>query len=171
MLKTITQALLVGIFLSVSSGTMKACSCGAPGQILKLRLSQGLVDPVYKDFATNYQGAIFVGRVTERKKLKLRDLDWYEYRVTFEVERYWKGVENSKMVVFTGIGGGDCGIKFKKGENYIVFANFLNGRWQTGICSLTMEGKFAPNVVKGLFLGEGEVPGPISSEPKLKPDY
>ncbi len=156
--KTIIDLILVGLFIAVTSGTVKACSCGYPGQILKLKLSQGLVDPVYKDFVTHYDGTIFVGRVIDRKKLKRRDVDWYEYRVTFKVERYWKGVDSPQIVVFTGIGGGDCGIRFIKGRDYIVFATVLKGQLRTGICTLTTEVRRAPNIVKGLYLGEGKVP-------------
>jgi len=151
--------IFVSLFLGVCLGTVQACSCSGAGQMLKLKLSRGIVDPAYKDFATYHDGTIFIGRVLQRKKVRMKDVDWYEYRVTFKVDRYWKGADRLEIVVFTGIGvGGDCGIRFKKGEDYVVFASVLNGRLQTSICTLTMEAKYAPNVVKGLSLGEGKLP-------------
>jgi hypothetical protein len=158
-MRILQTVIFVSLFPCVCLGTAQACSCGAQLQMLKLKLSQGSVDPVYQDFATYYDGTIFVGRVIQRKKLRRRDVNWYEYQVTFKVDRYWKGADSSEIVVFTGIGiGGDCGIRFRKGEDYIVFAEPLKGRLQTSICSLTLEARYAPNVVKGLYLGEGKVP-------------
>lgn len=151
--------ILVSLFLGVCLGTVRACSCSGPGQMLKLKVSRGIVDPAYKDFATYYNGTIFIGGVLQRKKLRMKDVDWYEYRVTFKVDRYWKGEDRLAIVVFTGTGvGGDCGFPFKKGEYYVVFASVLKGRFHTSICTLTMEAKYAANIVKGLSLGEGKVP-------------
>ncbi|MBP2241515.1 hypothetical protein J2Z40_002078 [Cytobacillus eiseniae] len=43
--------------------------------------------------------------------------------VLFEVSNTWKGVQQSQIIITTGLGGGDCGIDFKVGEEYLVYAN------------------------------------------------
>jgi hypothetical protein len=78
--------------------------------------------------------------------------------VTFKVDRYWKGTDSSEVIVFTGAGGGDCGIRFRKGDSYIVFAEMLEDKWRTGICSLTAESRYAERIINGLNLGEGKHP-------------
>ena len=75
------------------------------------------------------------------------------------MDRYWKGSDSPEVIVFTGLGrGGDCGIRFRKGDTYIVFAQMIEDRLQTGICSWTAEGRFAENMIKGLNLGNGKSP-------------
>ena len=44
--------IVVTMFIGVCVGTARACSCSGPGQMLKLKLIRGSVDPAYKDFAT-----------------------------------------------------------------------------------------------------------------------
>jgi len=60
--------------------------------------------------------------------------------VTFGVQKAWKGVATRHLVLLTGRGGGDCGVLFKTGVDYIVYA------WppgesgcQTSICTRTRE--------------------------------
>ena len=60
--------------------------------------------------------------------------------VTFGVEKAWKGVATRHVVLLTGRGGGDCGVEFQTGTDYIVYA------WppgesgcQTNICTRTRE--------------------------------
>jgi hypothetical protein len=62
----------------------------------------------------------------------------YGFEIEFEVTRTWRGPATSKMRVFTGRGGGDCGYPFTVGQRYLVYA-YGNPRdgWYTGICSRT----------------------------------
>ena len=49
--------------------------------------------------------------------------DKYLYAVKFKVERYWKGVRNSEIVILTNLPLGDCGmLHFREGEKYLVYA-------------------------------------------------
>ena len=120
-----------------------------------------------KAWLDDYSGVVFSGQVIKIKKVKVklpRGYDWQNYRVTFKVDRYWKGINSSEVVVFTGAGGGDCGIRFRKGESYIVFANLFEDRLQTGICSYTAGSRYAENIIKGLNLGEGRYPAQKSKQ-------
>ena len=64
----------------------------------------------------------------------------YGKEVTFGVAKAWKGVATRHVVLLTGRGGGDCGVEFQPGVDYIVYA------WppgdsgcQTNICTRTRE--------------------------------
>jgi len=56
-------------------------------------------------------------------------------RVTFQVDKYWKGVNNTEAVVYTGAGCCDCGVHYVEGENYFVIAHRTDGYLRTNICT------------------------------------
>ena len=60
-------------------------------------------------------------------------------RVRFQLLERFSGPAVENFELFTGMGGGDCGIGFKKGELWLVFAhrNSPSGRWSTQVCSRT----------------------------------
>jgi hypothetical protein len=60
---------------------------------------------------------IFQGTV--EKVEKLDDGIIYE----FLIEKIWKGDNSHKKNIKSGFGGGDCGIMFKIGKTYVVYAN------------------------------------------------
>jgi hypothetical protein len=48
---------------------------------------------------------------------------FYKYKYTVEIEEVYKGNRQEKVVeIFTGAGGGDCGIEFLVGSTYIIYA-------------------------------------------------
>ncbi|QTD41348.1 hypothetical protein [Sporosarcina sp. Te-1] len=52
------------------------------------------------------------------------DKDLHKGRtVTFQVDEVWKGIENGRIEIKTGLNSGDCGFPFVEGESYLVFAN------------------------------------------------
>lgn len=64
--------------------------------------------------------------------------------VTFSVEDAWKGVSSRQISLLTGRGGGDCGVEFKRGERYVVYAYPRHGDGcQTDICTRTREAAYA----------------------------
>lgn len=66
------------------------------------------------------------------------DPAWRERRVTLRVMQWWKGEQLERTIeVHTGLGGGDCGYPFERGQSYLVFASRANGTSYTGICSGT----------------------------------
>ena len=105
-----------------------ACSCivGAP-----------LCDTFWKT------SAVFVGEVTSITNAAQADPTkkaaglFARRRVRLRVERAYRGNATGEVEVFTGVGGGDCGFNFVRGERYVVFANAFEGRLTTGICSAT----------------------------------
>ena len=70
----------------------------------------------------NNQKLCFIGKVVD-DRVK-RSIKGYQSKsVLFDVTNTWKGVEQSQMIITTGQGGGDCGYDFKKGQEYLVYAN------------------------------------------------
>jgi hypothetical protein len=49
--------------------------------------------------------------------------EWPRMRVTFRVQRLYKGEARSEFQTITGLGGGDCGAIFAPGLIFLVFAN------------------------------------------------
>ena len=107
---------------------------------------------------------VFVGRVeTIRDRWTAFDKFWFRVRrlfndnakpqinyeryctehgleVTFAVQQAWKGVPSRRMVLLTGRGGGDCGVDFKPGTDYLVYAYPPAGDGcQTTLCTRTRE--------------------------------
>src|SRR5262245_38785209 len=72
--------------------------------------------------------AVFIGTAKE--------LSWIEFEekhddlvikrkqpvFSFSVDRAFRGVSGAKVAVLTGMGDGDCGYRFKIGEQYLVYA-------------------------------------------------
>lgn len=62
------------------------------------------------------------------------------FKVEFDVDRTWRGRPSRRVAVFTGRGGGDCGVPFEVGRQYLVYAHcHQNGDCFTIICSRTQE--------------------------------
>jgi len=56
-------------------------------------------------------------------------------KAVFQVYKLWKGPQITVISISTGEGGGDCGIDFIVGREYLVYASQNKGQWYTGICS------------------------------------
>ncbi|MEZ4789557.1 MAG: hypothetical protein R2811_06010 [Flavobacteriales bacterium] len=75
----------------------------------------------------NAAAAVFVGRVAGQLEVKLSSnpkgfRDVHMMRYTLVVEKNYRGVTVSdSVVVFTGMGGGDCGFRFEVGKRFIVY--------------------------------------------------
>lgn len=128
----------------VKTPTAFACSCVKPG------------DPREE---LEKSTAVFSGKVLDVN----RDSVGYAYKVSFDVEKIWKGVSRKTVVISTGLGGGDCGFEFTEGEIYIVYAygndvEFLS----TGICSRTHLLTSADTDIS--ILGKGESPASETSQ-------
>lgn len=173
-MKKMFMLLLFLCFFSNAAQNTYACSCSARSMNMKLQLSLGgQLSAENKVWFEQYSGIVFNGQVTKIKRVKVK---YYgdatsEYQVTFKVDRYWRGSVGSEVVVYTGVGNGDCGFGFRKGEGYIVFAEMLDNRLKTGGCSLTAGAKYEANILKGLELGEGEEPlkPSITTKPAKSP--
>jgi hypothetical protein len=111
-MKKISTLLLIvsfafGLFFVFTSSTTFACSCMKPGGV-KEELSRS--------------DQVFSGKVLEIKNEKSSD-GFTKKVVLFKVNQTWKGKKVSKIKITTGQGGGDCGYRFQKNHDYLVYAN------------------------------------------------
>ncbi|MEP7342984.1 MAG: hypothetical protein ABI977_34975, partial [Acidobacteriota bacterium] len=100
--------------------------------------------PDTKKWLKESDGAIFAGEVIKIEIIEIPlpdrpDSFYLKKRVTFKVSKGWKNADSDEITVFTGIGGGDCGIRFVKDEKYLVDAYKISGKLETGICSATQK--------------------------------
>ena len=99
--------------------------------------------------------AVFSGKVvsvTEKRNLSKS--------VLFEVTNTWKGVEQSQIIITTGQGGGDCGIAFKEGQEYLVYATESTMYGKKSLVSIICDRTNLLNSLKEdlKILGEGQPP-------------
>src|ERR1051325_1067474 len=127
---------LAALFLlPIFAGRTDACSCGSGETVCGA-----------------YQGAtaVFIGiplsdaPVTSQREVYAlgkgkETITYSEKLYRFTVEQSFKGVEGGEIEVQTGMGGGDCGYSFKKGERYLVYAylDSKTNRYHTSICTRT----------------------------------
>ncbi len=100
----------MGFIMFTEPAAVYACSCAEP-------------QPVSVQF--EHSDAVFVGEV-----LEVQEKRTLNGRITkaalFEVDRIWKGGTQSQVIIHTGSGGGDCGIYFEQGQDYLVYARHSN---------------------------------------------
>ena len=85
----------------------------------------------YKQWLKNFNGVAFIGRVVKIEKLE----NSYELKVTFEVERFWKGAETGESVIYTPKDGVLCGVNYVEDQSYFIIADSYGGRLSTDLCS------------------------------------
>ena len=131
--------------------TAHACSCA--------------MDPHAEAPAAALQraGAVFAGKVTRIYDV-LSGWTGLPVSVSFDVAQVWKGPVRQRTVIKTGSGGGDCGIDFRLGEDYIVYAYdagsdpLMKDGLAANICSRT--NLLAHAQVDLAAFGAGTVPPP-----------
>ncbi len=69
---------------------------------------------------------------------------YYHNEIIFKVHEWFKGATSATQIIYSGIGGGDCGFYFQEGEQYIVYATnegvYMElgfSKMQTNICDRT----------------------------------
>lgn len=118
-----------------------ACSCAMPGT----------VQEEYKKF-----DFIFFGEAITRQSNKIAQLFKLSnvnepYVTTFDVRAVYKGKVHETTYIYSGMGGGDCGIEFQAGTDYVVFARAgINGDLTASICSLTQQTHASSSVIVDL---------------------
>ena len=88
--------------------------------------------------ALQHNPVVFEGRVIRSRRARRSHGEYSRVvRVyTFHVTRWRKGTPRQVVEVQTGMGGGDCGIVFRRGRTYMVYAGTDDqGRLGTSICS------------------------------------
>ncbi|TBL79473.1 hypothetical protein [Paenibacillus thalictri] len=98
--------LVLSIMMSFKPSTVYACSCAQPQDVAA---------------QFNRSQAVFSGRVLEFKEQRHLNGSLTKAAL-FEVSHIWKGGSESKITIHTGTGGGDCGFKFEKNKEYLVYA-------------------------------------------------
>ena len=102
--------------------------------------------------------AVFSGTVRD---VKQNAMGYITKRVLFDVDATWKGIDDTQVVILTGGGGGDCGIDFKEGKRYVVYANHSKmygdeERLTSILCDRTATTASAGEDLE--YLGEGRPP-------------
>ncbi len=83
----------------------------------------------------------------------LAEMHWeFPRRVELDVIESFSGPAGKRFVLYSGLGGGDCGVDLKLGQEYLVFAHRTaqSGRWVASICGGTRRFRFAAEDVKTL---------------------
>ena len=123
MRKAITFSLALIGWMLLSAPLALGCDCNPP---------PGVVQSLEK------AKAVFVGKVISVKKTDKNCPALCQVNVLFEVEESWKGVDEKRVVVSTGHGFGDCGVGFKRGRRYLVYAGgAVATRYSASVCSRT----------------------------------
>jgi hypothetical protein len=104
---------LLAFLIAVLSQSSLACKC--------------LGEPEYD--------AVFEGRVDN---IKTNIKDHYN-EVRLSVTRVTKGAIAQEITIFTPMPVVLCGVPFEVGKSYVVYANFLRGRFETMYCYGTKE--------------------------------
>jgi hypothetical protein len=99
--------LMMGMMITLMPSHAYACSCA---ERLSVEEQLSLSDEV------------FSGRVLAVKHDRKLNGS-VTNSVRFEVSQIWKGGSESQIFVHTGQGGGDCGIHFEEGQEYLVYAH------------------------------------------------
>lgn len=86
--------------------------------------------------AKKHAEGVFVGKVTRSERVAVDPTDqlpffkMYQMRLTVQVELRFKGRTMSRggesgdsVIVYTGVGGGDCGYEFQVGERYVIYTS------------------------------------------------
>ena len=131
--------------LTLSAGSVSACSCGEikPGTLISTGPAPN-ADEVAKWRQQQTDYALFTGEVVKIEKTKVKQSKGSNdesplKKVTVKVESYWLGVTQAKMIIYTGIGGGDCGVPYQRGRRYLFWASRNAGTQllETDICGPT----------------------------------
>jgi hypothetical protein len=135
----------IALFVIVSTGEPAwACSCSSPDDdqaferaIAVFRGKVVEVDGQYFRcaWATFHRG---IARLLGQPPGETIDC---RVRVLFEVTEVWKGAQLGSATIYTGRGGGDCGLPFTVGEDYLVYGHTdycFDNCYYTGLCTGTV---------------------------------
>lgn len=116
-------AITVFALTTLSPGNALACSCleRVPCQ------------------AYGEASAVFVGTVIDTRIITINRANYERRRraVRLSVDSPFRGVKGPEVELTTGMGGGDCGIRFVPARQYLVYAYEHEGKLSTSICSRT----------------------------------
>ena len=169
-------ALFFGIVIvfSLASRTATACSCGGTGTPCESYGSAAAV------FAGTVTGVRDIEREMkdvsgQRKQEYLNGIEWVPMAYKFSVEQPYLGVAGAEIEIFTGRGGGDCGVSFQIGQRYLVYAYRYKDKLTTSICTRTTSFSRATEDLAFLGMLSSAAPGvtisgKVSRGPYMGPD-
>lgn len=146
-----TLILLTGFvaLFSIGGPSVYACSCYVPSS----SEIESMSDAEFSRQFLALDGAAFIGRVV--KKSRAMSSGGGSWKVTFEVERYWKGGAK-RVTVYTATNGAACGVDYKVGERHLVIARRHKGDLQSSLCAHLSATQNKAVLLKRL--GRGEKP-------------
>ncbi|MDQ1592016.1 MAG: hypothetical protein QOG71_2643 [Pyrinomonadaceae bacterium] len=133
------------VLIGLAENAAYACSCVEVNTAKKGTAAK----TNYKRWLKGVRGAVFTGRVTKIET----DPSYQQSKVTFEVERYWKGVQGSEVVIMTAAYTSACGVPYTLGETYFVVADGSVGKLSTDLCSHLGYSKYKAAFIKGMGKG------------------
>ena len=155
-MKSFLIAAVLGLLFLVPQDA-SACSCvtgGVPGE----------PEPTPAEWLQNFDGAVFRGRIItiERSTREIVGVDFKvpfpERKLTFRVERQWKGVQHSEITVWTDELNSSCSVNYPLTTPLIILARWepTLKRYQTDSCAWIL----FPGTEKDFLaaLGEGAPP-------------
>jgi hypothetical protein len=161
-MKKVISVLGLIIVFTLTGQSAYGCSCSKmTGVVVDANGNQPRPDSEeFKKWLGEYKGALFIGRVVKIENVKVKEFNERVpmKRVTVKVEKYWAGVGNPAMIIYTGIGGGDCGVPYVKGERYFFWAAPVGGLLETGICSPRSVNNEVVDSLDGVFGKAKEFP-------------
>ena len=116
----------------------------------------------YMAWAKDFKGAAFSGRVVKIEKNPAK----FELKVTFAVEKYWRGVDSKQAVIYTAGDSAMCGVSYMEGKDYVVITDSVSGRITTYSCPEMEYASHRAEYVKSL--GEGHKPAGPSMRQAVK---
>ncbi|KOO52009.1 hypothetical protein [Viridibacillus arvi] len=139
--------LIVMLFISVLIYPIDkgyACSCSQP-------------DPPKE--ALKGSSAVFSGKVidtVDRNKNNVIQSSADPITILFDVDKSWKGVDQTQVIVYTERSSASCGYGFSLNEKYLVYAYEENGELRVNACSRTAPLSGAKEDIQAL--GKGQKP-------------
>ncbi|MCE9552016.1 MAG: hypothetical protein K8T91_01375 [Planctomycetes bacterium] len=124
--------------VGLAARTVSACSC---------------IQPPPPQQAMEASSAVFTGKVVE---IQQGQQQFAPKRVTFEVDRSYKGLDGGRVEVTTAADGAMCGFGFQKGKSYLVYCYGDKESLNTNLCTRTKSMENAGDDLKEL--GEGKKP-------------
>ncbi|MEK5481700.1 MULTISPECIES: hypothetical protein [unclassified Viridibacillus] len=121
-----------------------ACSCAQP-------------DPPKE--ALKSSSAVFSGKVIEivdRNKNNEIQSSADPIAILFSVDKSWKGVDQTQVIVYTERSSASCGYGFSLKEEYLIYAYEDNGELRVNACSRTAPLSGAKEDIQAL--GKGQTP-------------
>ncbi len=142
--KTIILVLFSFSFFLSFASFVGACSCAENPSV---------------EIALERSDAVFSGEVVNVKEVR-NPQGYMSKSVLFEVFQSWKGVEQSQLIIATGLGGGDCGFDFQVGKHYLVYATESSMYGGESLAAIICSRTKALSSVQGdlSILGEGKAP-------------